>query len=307
MAAILAPVRRYHARFPASVMKTSESLFLEVRGLRYHVRRWGPPEGRTVFLLHGWMDVSASFQFVVDALRGQWRVLAPDWRGYGLTHWTSADSYWYPDYFADLDRLLDHFQPEDPVNLVGHSMGGNVGCLYAGSRPHRVRKLVNLEGLGMRDPPAEEAPGRYARWLEELRRPQSLRDYASFDELAARLRSHNPRLSESRAQFLARHWGGERNGRVALRSDPRHKIVNPTLYRAHEAMACLRAITAPVLWVEGAESDLPGRARISPEALAERKACIKNLREAVIPGAGHMIHHDQPERLAQLLEEFLAA
>ncbi len=288
-------------------MKTSESLFLEVRGLRYHVRCWGPREAPAMFLLHGWMDVSASFQFMVDALRREWRVLAPDWRGYGLTAWSRADSYWYPDYFADLDRLLDHFQPNDPVNLIGHSMGGNVACIYAGVRPNRVRRLVNLEGLGMRDPPAEEAPGRYARWLDELKQPQSLRDYGSFSELAARLRAHNPRLDESRAQVLARHWGGEReDGRIALRGDPRHKIVNPTLYRAHEVMACLRAIAAPVLWVEGAESDLPSRGRISTEALAERKSCIKELREAVVVGAGHMIHHDQPERLAQLIEEFLA-
>ncbi len=288
-------------------MKTSESLFLEVRGLRYHVRCWGPREAPAMFLLHGWMDVSASFQFMVDALRREWRVLAPDWRGYGLTAWTRADSYWYPDYFADLDRLLDHFQPNDPVNLIGHSMGGNVACIYAGVRPNRVRRLVNLEGLGMRDPPAEEAPGRYARWLDELKQPQSLRNYGSFSELAARLRAHTPRLDESRAQFLARHWGDEReDGRIALRGDPRHKIVNPTLYRAHEVMACLRAIAAPVLWVEGAESDLPGRGRISTEALAERKSCIKELREAVVAGAGHMIHHDQPERLAQLIEEFLA-
>ncbi len=288
-------------------MKTSESLFLDIRGLRYHVRSWGPREGRCLFLLHGWMDVSASFQFVVDALRGDWHVLAPDWRGYGLTGWTSADAYWYPDYLADLDALLDQFQPGEPVDLVGHSMGGNVGCIYAGVRAQRVRRLVNLEGLGMRDSPSAEAPGRYARWLEELRTPQRLREYASFDELAALLRSRDPRLSESRAQFLARHWGSEReDGRVALRSDPRHKIVNPTLYRAEEAMACLRAISAPVLWVQGAQSELPGKARISPEALAERKACVRDLREAVIPGAGHMIHHDQPERLAELLEDFLA-
>src|SRR5690349_21173648 len=125
----------------ANTMKKSESLFVDVRGLRYHVRAWGEEGAPVLFMLHGWMDVSASFQFVVDALRGDWRVLAPDWRGYGLTDWTHADSYWYPDYLGDLEALLAHFQPREPATLVAHSMGGNVACIYAGTRPQRVRRL----------------------------------------------------------------------------------------------------------------------------------------------------------------------
>ncbi|MGQ0546927.1 MAG: alpha/beta fold hydrolase [Betaproteobacteria bacterium] len=120
-------------------MRKSESLFFPVRGLRDHVRRW-PREGAPkMVLLHGWMDVSASFQFLVDALHGEWDVYAPDWRGYGLTEWGKADCYWFPDYIADLDELLLRIEPSLPVNLVGHSLGGNVAALYAGIRPQRFR------------------------------------------------------------------------------------------------------------------------------------------------------------------------
>ncbi|MBA3904874.1 MAG: alpha/beta hydrolase, partial [Rhodocyclaceae bacterium] len=55
-------------------MKTSTSEFLTIRGLRHHVRIWGPPHAPKVFLLHGWMDVSASFQFLVDAFSREWRI-----------------------------------------------------------------------------------------------------------------------------------------------------------------------------------------------------------------------------------------
>ena len=288
-------------------MKASESLFLDVRGLRYHVRSWGRHGAPKLFLLHGWMDVSASFQFVVDALRGDWHVLAPDWRGYGLTDWAGTDAYWYPDYFADLDRLLAHFQPDEPVNLVGHSMGGNIACVYSGLRPARIRRLVNLEGLVIRDNEPEEAPKRYARWLDQLRVEQAFRDYTSFDELAVRLREKNARLTPERALFLARHWGEQRSdGRVALRSDPAHKRVNPVLYRMAEIAACMRNITAPVLWVVGELTDIAHRLRLSPQELARRKAYIAHLSEATIEGAGHMLHHDQPERLARVMEEFFA-
>ena len=89
----------------APAMRPSESLFYEIRGLRYHVRRWpgtgSPDASRRMVLLHGWMDVSASFQFLVDALDEKWEVYAPDWRGYGLTDWVKADSYWFHDYVAE--------------------------------------------------------------------------------------------------------------------------------------------------------------------------------------------------------------
>ena len=287
-------------------MKSSESLFLDVGGLRYHIRSWGRQGAPKIFMLHGWMDVSASFQFVVDALRGEWQVLAPDWRGFGLTQWSSAHSYWYPDYFADLERILDHFQPGEPVSIVGHSMGGNILCVYAGVRPERFRRFVNLEGLGMPDNVPAQAPKRFAQWLDDLRERPRLRDYASFDELAARLRENNPRLTAERADFLARHWGGEQgNGRVALRSDPAHKIVNPILYRTAEVEACMRRISAPVLWVQAADTDMPGRFRLSAEEISRRKSCIPDVRDLVIPDAAHMLHHDQPERVAEAVESFL--
>ena len=286
-------------------MRASESQFFDIRGLRYHVRRWRAAGAPKVVLLHGWMDVSASFQFLVDALRGEWDIYAPDWRGYGLTDWGKSDCYWFPDYIADLDFLLDEIGA--PVHLVGHSLGGNVACMYAGVRPDHVAKLVNLEGFGMAATRPEDAPKRYARWLEELRDRPGLRPYASFGELAKRLRHNNPRLTAERAEFLARHWGREtEQGTVVLRGDPAHKIVNPVLYRYEEARACWRQVSAPVLWVDGAESSTHKRIGLDAAQQAERRAQFQNLRHVVLPEAGHMLHHDQPEALAKLLQEFLA-
>jgi pimeloyl-ACP methyl ester carboxylesterase len=289
-------------------LRNSDSLFLEVRGLRYHVRHWpassssaGAPK---LVLLHGWMDVSASFQFLVDALRRDWDVYAPDWRGYGLTAWGKADCYWFPDYIADLDLLLQNIE-ESPVSLVGHSLGGNVAALYAGVRPARVAKLVNLEGFGMQATRPEQAPKRYARWLDELREPSALRPYESFAALADRLQKNNPRLSREKADFLARHWGREESGAVMLRGDPAHKIVNPVLYRYEEVRACWQQVAAPVLWVDAAASDTLQRLGLDAAQHAERRAAFRNLTYATVEDAGHMLHHDQPEAVARLIEAFL--
>jgi pimeloyl-ACP methyl ester carboxylesterase len=287
-------------------LKASESRFVEIRGLRYHVRRW-PREGAPkLFLLHGWMDVSASFQFMVDALRGDWDVYAPDWRGYGLTDRGRSDCYWFADYIADLDRLLEAIESDQAVNLVGHSLGGNVACMYAGIRPQRVARLVNLEGFGLAPTRPEQAPRRYARWLDELHEPPRLRPYKDFGELAARLAQGNRRLTAERAQFLAQHWGrdaGEPG--VVLRGDPAHKIVNPVLWRYEEVRACWQQVTAPVLWVDASESDTLRRLGLTEAQHAERRSAFPNLRYATVKDAGHMLHHDQPEKVAGLIEEFL--
>lgn len=286
-------------------MRPSESLYFDVRGLRYHVRRWGRAGASKLFLFHGWMDVSASFQFLVDALRGDWDVYAPDWRGYGLTEWTKSDCYWFPDYVADLDVLLDRIEPERAANLVGHSLGGNVVCLYAGIKPERVAKLVNLEGFGMPATRPEQAPQRYREWLDELRERPQLKPYDDFGALAQRLRKNNPRLTGERAEWLARHWGKEEGGKVVLRGDPAHKIVNPLLYRYEEARAVWQSVSAPTLWIEAGQSDTPTRMKLSADQLAERRSTFGNLRHETVAEAGHMLHHDQPETVARLIEDFL--
>ena len=288
-------------------MKPSQSHFHDIRGLRYHIRTWGPPDGPRIFLLHGWMDVSASFQFLVDGFTREWCAIAPDWRGFGLTEW-SREGYWFPDYYADLEALLDHYQPDEPVRLVGHSMGGVVSSIYAGIRPDRVSRLVSLEGLGLARHPPDQAPLRYLHWLGQLKDAPGFKSYCSFEEVAARLRRKNPRLSEGQAAFLARHWAKRLdNGEVVLASDPRHKLVNPYLFRVEEAIACWRRISAPVLLVSGKQSDIPSRMKYTPEELAERKSAFRNRREIELDDAGHMMHHDQPQRLARIIEEFFEA
>lgn len=286
-------------------MRASESTFMDLRGLRYHVRHWRGDPARKVVLLHGWMDVSASFQFLVDAMKPEWDVYAPDWRGYGLSAWSGSDNYWFPDYIADLDFLLDRIEPDAPVYLVGHSLGGNVGGLYAGIRPERIARFVNLEGFGMPGTRPEQAPKRYARWIGELKGAPGWRPYASYAELADRLQKNNPRLGRERAEFLARHWGKEAPEGVVLRSDPAHKLINATLYRLDEARACWERVSAPVLWVDAEHSETRTRMRLSAEELAERRAAFKDLTYRTIKDAGHMLHHDQPEQLARAIEEFL--
>ena len=291
-------------------MKPSRSEFISVRGLRTHVRHWGRQGAPVIFMVHGWMDVGASFQFVVDSLAGDWHVIAPDWRGFGQTERSGGDTYWFPDYLGDLDAMLDHYSPGAAVNLLGHSMGGNVAGIYAGVRPERVRRLINLEGFGMPAAGPEKAPRHYAKWLDELREPAELRTYPSVAAVALRLQKTNPRLSSERAAFLAAHWSARNDaGDWEILGDAAHKKPSPILYRVEEVMACWSAITAPVMWVEAADTTRWQWMGPKPQARIEvdrRLGHLKDVETHMMQDAGHMLHHDQHEQLAQLVETFLA-
>jgi pimeloyl-ACP methyl ester carboxylesterase len=300
------------------VRRPARSEFTPVRNLKYHVLHWGEARSTrpVLVLMHGWMDVAASWQFMVDALSPAFvegrTVIAADWRGFGLTECPGHDNYWFPDYMADLDGLIDHYAGDQPVDLVGHSMGGNVVMLYAGVRPQRIRRLVNLEGFGMPATQAAQAPKRYARWMDELktlhRGELALKSYADVGGVASRLMKTNPRLGQDKAQWLAQHWARPNaQGQWEILGDAAHKIVNAQLYRVDEVLACYSQITAPVLSVQASNNQMDQwwQGKYTLAEFHERLKSVPQLQQALIQDAGHMLHHDQPERLAQLIESFL--
>ena len=298
---------------PYLVRREARSRFVSARGLRHHVLEWGDarlagPARPTLVMLHGWMDVGASFQFVVDALPTARHAIALDWRGFGLSESPAADCYWFPDYLGDLEAVLDALLSGQPVDLMGHSMGANVAMIYAGVRPERVRRLVSLEGFGMPETKPPQAPKRYAQWLDELKQPMALRPYDSLDAVAQRLRKTNPLLKPERAAWLASQWSKARgDGQRDILADPAHKRTNPVLYQKAEVLECWRHIAAPMLWVEGDRTDLTkwwGN-RYPRADFEARLAVVPQVERHLLSPAGHMLHHDQPEALAQRLDVFL--
>lgn len=284
-------------------MKT-RSEFVHVRGLRYHVRITGRPDAPKVLLLHGWLDTSATWQPVADVLAKTWQVLAPDWRGFGHSQWPQ-DGYWFPDYVADLAALVEHYSPQTPLPVVGHSMGSQIASLYAGARPSRVSKLAILDGLFLPDMESALAPKRLTGWLDELEKLPEQKSYPSFEELARRVKKQHPQLSDERALFVARGWGAEDgHGRITLLADPKHRLHGPLLFRVTESLAIWKNITAPTLFLDGGKSEF-GK-MLPKEEIQRRRACFRNHREDVIAEAGHMLHFDAPEATGQRLLAFLS-
>lgn len=286
-------------------MLTSRSETLSLPGLELHIRRWGDPEAPTLFLLHGWMDVSASFQFVVDHFARGWNIVAPDWRGFGPSSWLYRP-YFFAEHLGDLEAILDRYSPAAPARLVGHSMGGILASLYAGLRPGRVAGIVNLEGMGIAPTSPEMAPERYRLWLDTLRSPPRMHVYPDRDTFARRLLRDDRFLTPERAAFLAEHLAVAGEGGMVWNGDPWHKAPGPYLFRLEESMAVWREVAAPVLWVAGHDSWMVREFATRPGDWEARRACFADLAEHWLNDAGHMLHHDRPEAVARLVEDFLA-
>ena len=286
------------ANITYEVLRQGKRRSLDIRQVRYSVTEWGDPSAPTFVYLHGWGDSGATFQFVVDELQQDWHVIAPDWRGFGRSV-VECSSFWFPDYLADLHALLDVYSPGKPARLVGHSMGANVGSLYAGAMPERVRAFVNIEGFGLHDSAPDAAPQRYRQWLGQLQDPPRFTTYPDRQSLAARIARRSPRMSSAQADFVAGEWAARgADGRLHLRANVRHKLSNPVLYRRAEAEACWRAITADILLVSGAASEFALNVGRGGQGVWPRPETIE------IGDAGHMLHFEAPTELAGAIESF---
>ena len=288
-----------------SACSARQSETFSVRGLRYHVRRWGVEKARPLLLLHGARDCSATFGFMVDQLSESWDIAAPDWRGHGLSD-RAFGSYWVHDFLADLDCLLDQLFPDVAVDIIGHSMGGNVGSLYCALRPDRVNRFVALDAAG---PMARRLPvdafQMLDEWLETARPATSRSGYASLEDVVARLRHANRRLTADQAAFLATvSTARGADGRYRWLFDPAMKRSLPSLHSIDEWQAVWARLKAPFLWI-GSTDLRPEAPSFDEEAIGQRRRFLPHAEFVRLEDTGHNLHHDRPADVARLAEGFL--
>jgi pimeloyl-ACP methyl ester carboxylesterase len=279
--------------------------FVRVNGLRLFLHRFRDasvaPSGLTLLLIHGFLDVGATWADVAPLLVAQGHdLIAPDLRGFGASDPVGAGGYYhFPDYVADLAELVQMLAPRR-LGVVGHSMGGTVAAMLTGLIPDRVERLALLEGVG---PPATEpsyAVDRAQAWLRDLGRiERAPRPLTSLQEAIERLQLHHPRVPrsviEAKAALLTRR---DEQGRLIWAYDPMHRTTSPTPFQVESFKAFLRRITCPTLTVSG------GPAGWHPPDENDRLACIAKLERFELPEAGHMMHWTEPTALSARLRDF---
>jgi pimeloyl-ACP methyl ester carboxylesterase len=158
-----------------------------------------------------------------------------------------------------------------------------------------------------------QAPGRYAKWMDELKKLHrgdlAMHSYSSAEGVARRLMKTNPRLPTDKADWLARQWARQNaQGQWVIQGDPAHKVSNAQLYRVDEVLEIFRCIRMPTLAVEASDNSLDAwwKGAYTLAQYHQRLAVLPQLEIVRIEDAGHMMHHDQPEILAALIERFMA-
>src|SRR6516164_6195965 len=125
---------------PTSRIYCSQRLWL-------HYVDWGNPGAPPLLLVHGGRHHWPNWEWVANALRHAWKVLAPDLRGHGDSQWSCDVNYTIAGYVYDLAQLIQQ-QELAPVTISAHSLGGMIALRYGGIYPDSVRRLVAIEGLG---------------------------------------------------------------------------------------------------------------------------------------------------------------
>jgi pimeloyl-ACP methyl ester carboxylesterase len=287
---------------------TARPLAVAANGLTHNVLEWaGDVEAGTALLLHGFMDAAATWDLVAPQLASaRLRVLAPDLRGFGDGARIASGAYYYfPDYVLDVAEIVETLVPAgSPLVVVGHSMGGSVATMYAGTVPSRVTRLVVVEGAGPPDNEHAHVPDRMRRWIDDMRGvcSRGQRSMPSRDDALRRLVGNHPRVSpevlRTRLDALLRELP---DGRFAWKADPLHATQSPIAFFAESFKAFIRRVECPALFVSG------GPLGWHPPDEAERIACFRQLSRADIDDAGHMMHWTHPDELVKAVLGFVLA
>ena len=283
-------------------MSGPQSRYFVSQGLRLHYADWGNQDAPPLLLVHGGRDHCRSWDIIARALCSHFHVIAPDLRGHGDSDWTKGGSYSLTEYVYDLSRLVRHVAARQ-VAIIGHSMGGMVGLIYAGTCPDQASALVVLDGVTVL-PNAKEGPAheRIAKWAGQLDRLEQRepRRYASVEAAAAQMRAHNKRLPGELALHLAT-FGVRKNAddTYSWKFDPYQRARVPHRLSGDDHVALWARITCPTLLLHAAESFLQ-----SSETAALTNY-FQNARSETISGAGHWLQHDKPDEVLRATRTFL--
>ncbi|TGK37450.1 alpha/beta hydrolase [Leptospira gomenensis] len=283
-------------------MSEIENGFFQSGGydLSYKIHKNG--KNRALLLFHGFQDASDTFLYQFPFLCEHFDVFRFDYRGHGDSEWLREGSYNFIQTLADVKTFVSRFLP-DRFHILGHSMGGGIGARFAGIYPEKILSLVCLEGF-MSLPSLENERKRLKVWLDTLEnnvvgtKDRKNKTFRNFDEIVSRLKPVYPRLAAGKIEDLARYLTKETDSGFQWKNDPLYKRGFPFVFSPHLSRHLWECIESPTMIVYGKETHL------MPENRDEILSHFKYLEYFEIENAGHNMHHDQPESLVRLLNEF---
>lgn len=279
-------------------MGTPVSNHVVANGLKLHHLEWGDTAAPPVLALHGLRSYAHTWDGVADALAGENRVIAPDFRGRGESDWDPKRDYFTNAYVSDTEALVDHLGLQR-FAIIGHSMGGTVAYAYAARHPDQVSLLI-IEDIG---PGSSTTTSGADRIVHEMESTPA--DFDSLEAVHAYWRTIRPAISDealaSRVAHTVREVG---NGRWAWKLDMAGIAaarISGDPSGPVDLWGCVESLRCPTLVIRGAESDF-----LPVQTCTEMARRQPLLRWVEVADAGHYVHDDNPRAVIELVREFLA-
>ena len=274
--------------------------------LRLHYVDWGNEKAPPMLLVHGGQDHCRNWDWVAEAFRDEYHVIAPDLRGHGDSQWSIGGGYTMPEYIYDIAHLVDQ-KDLAPVTIISHSLGGMISLQYAGLYPDKVKSIIAIEGLGKAPLALEKNKGQAINqklidWSQELRKisGRTARRYSTLEDAFARMLDENPHLSEDQARHLTIHGANQNeDGTFSWKFDDYVRICKPLSLNPDETRHLWSRISCPTLLIRGTES------WASDPNEDGRLSSFQNAEAINVEGAGHWVHHDRLNVFLELVRKHL--
>jgi pimeloyl-ACP methyl ester carboxylesterase len=266
--------------------------YIEIAGIRLRLQDYGAAGKPQMLCLHGGAANAHWYDFVAHGFSADYHMRAIDLRGHGDSQWDASPvpSYGYHRHAADVNELAAKLDLRDFV-LMGHSMGGMIGSIYAATYPGRVKAFMLV------DTTIKFTPERIAGFGAISNREG--RHYASQEEFIKNYKVH-PGGSTAAPEIL-RHIAFN-SGRQFADGRWRHKV-DRKVYSNRELVDSFplwNKIKIPTLLMKGDRS-----ARIDPPTVAEVKSRAPQVRVAEVANSDHHITLDNPAGFIQAARAFL--
>ncbi|MCX5739080.1 MAG: alpha/beta hydrolase [Proteobacteria bacterium] len=284
--------------------------FVASGGLRIAVHEWGDEKAPPLLLAHGGFDFSRTYDVFAPLLAaGGFRVVSWDQRGHGDSE--HAALYTWDADVRDALTVLDTVTCE-PIPVIGHSKGGSLLTHLADACPHRVSKLVNIDGLPSRARHPDVAEHERSRllakelagWLDHRRGVANAeRKPGTMDELARRRGRMNPRLSHEWLLYLVAAGAQHDADGWRWKLDPSMRFGGFGPWRPEWTLLRLPGLPVPMLGFLASASEPMGwdtteeilRPYLPPDAEIH-----------TLPDTGHFIHIERPREVVERVLRFLA-
>lgn len=278
----------------------------------YHIpgKIWGPPDGRPVLAIHGWLDNCGTFDALIPLLPKDLRIVAFDIAGHGLSDPFPPDiAYNFLDSVVAIERVSRRFKWEK-FSILSHSLGGSMAMLYAGLFPEKVDKIVNIDLVRVIVTRTETVDYKFRKAVEKLLKYENAivagpEKPISYETAVKKcIEGTFGSLDEPACKILFKRGLKKVEGGYIFSRDLRHLAAPLSFAPKEDQLFLARKVTAHVMIIKFTSGPYFESPENYLEHVEELKANAKSVRYIEMEGMHHA-HLTHPETVAPIISEFL--